>query len=76
MSYFGHWECPACHSTWTGSIGWHMPSEEELPNMLHNMCGCDGRIEGAKTPLLSASVMNFVQSEDRTQKLNRRKGGI
>jgi len=66
MSLFGHWECPNCGTTWTGSIGWQPPTdEEELKNMLHNMCGCSGPIEGAQTPVMSASVMNVKLSDKR-----------
>ena len=68
MSYFGNWECPNCGTTWTGSIGWSMPEDQEALNkMLHNICGCSGPIEGAKTPLMSSSVMHVVISEKRKE---------
>jgi len=66
MSVFGSWECPNCGTTWTGSIGWNPPTDEEdLKNMLHNMCGCSGRIKGAATPEGSCSVMNAKISDKR-----------
>lgn len=70
MSYFGRWECPVCKSTWTGSIGWKFPETQELlDKMLHNLCGCDGAIEGAPMPELSFSVGNFESSDERNRKL-------
>lgn len=66
MSYFGTWKCPSCGSTWIGSIGWVYPKNtDELNKMLHNICGCDGKIDGAKTPELSMSICNFKCSKDR-----------
>jgi ribosomal protein L37AE/L43A len=56
MSVFGSWECKECGSTWRGSIGWRPPTDEvELNKMLTNFCGCIGPIEGAATPVGSAS---------------------
>ena len=69
MSYFGTWECPSCKSTWTGSIGWQYPTEEQLPKMLHNICGCDGLIEGAMTPIISSSMMDFKSTKTRVEKM-------
>jgi len=66
MSVFGKWECPNCETTWTGSIGWNPPIDIEGRNkLLHNMCGCSGPIEGAETPVISASVMNVKISDKR-----------
>jgi len=66
MSVFGRWECPNCGTSWTGSIGWAPPSDkEELDKLLHNMCGCSGRIEGAATPVGSCSVTQVKISDKR-----------
>ena len=73
MSVFGRWECQECRSTWTGSIGWAPPTDEdELNKMLTNMCGCIGPIEGAATPVMSCSVMNFNSTEKRNKAFEER----
>jgi hypothetical protein len=71
MSYFGKWECPVCGSTWSGSIGWIMPeTDEKCKELLHNICGCDGRKDEPK-PVGSFSICNFQSSEIRKQKYDK-----
>jgi hypothetical protein len=68
---WGNWECPNCGSKWIGSMGWDWillepENKDKLDRLLITGCGCK-KIEDPVYPTMSASSMNFVESDKRKE---------